>query len=213
MHIGKRIFTVPQMYVGAAALTAVTCLLAFVAWGQGNQWHFNGLSTYQVFPIFGLLAFSIMWSQYMIAAAKKYLGYTDEIDTYFTVTGFLVLASILFHPGLLIAQRFRDGYGLPPGSYVSYVAPTEKWIVLLGSVCLLIFLSYELKWWFKEHSWWRYIVLLNDVAIVAIFYHGLRLGQTLQSGWFQIIWYCYGILLVSVLAYKYYETYAARVRA
>jgi hypothetical protein len=188
-------------------LTVFTCLLAFIAWGQDNAWHFAGLSLYQVFPIFGLLAFSIMWSQYIIEAANNYLDYGEALRSYFTYTGYFVLLAILLHPGLLIAQRYRDGYGLPPGSYETYVAPMQKWLTLLGTVSLLMFLAFELKRWFKKKSWWKYIILLNDIAIVAIFYHGLRLGQDTSGDWFQKVWYMYGVLLAGALTYKYYFKY------
>jgi hypothetical protein len=199
------LLSVQDLNIVATALAVLTCGLAFVAWGQDNAWQLTHLSVYQVFPIFGLIAFSVMWSQYMVAAARDYLGYKNEFENYFMYTGFLVLLSILLHPGLLIAQRYRDGYGLPPGSYESYVAPMQKWIVLLGTVALLMFLAYELKWWFKQKSWWQYIVILNDIAIVAIFYHGLRLGQDLSGTWFQKLWYLYGVLLAVALGYKYYR--------
>lgn len=187
----------------AIVLTVFTCGLAFVAWSQDNGWQLLGLPTYQLFPIFGLLAFSIMWSQYVIAAVKDYLGLSNAIKRYFEVTSWFVLFAILLHPGLLVAQRYHDGYGLPPGSYESYVAPMQRWIVILGLASWLMFLAYEFKYFFGEKPWWKYIVLLNDVAIVAIFYHGLRLGQDIGHHWFRIIWYLYGIVLVSVLIYKY----------
>jgi hypothetical protein len=161
------------------------------------------MSPYQLFPLFGLLAFSIMWSQYMVEAIKNFRGQPDALPQYFHVTGWLVLIAILLHPGILIAARFQDGYGLPPGSYTSFVAPMQEWLVLLGSVSLFVFLVFELKRWFSQRRWWRFVQIANDVAIVAIFYHGLRLGQNLQASWYQGIWYVYGILLLAALVYKY----------
>jgi hypothetical protein len=201
-----------SMMLFAIGLTALTCLLALYVWANDNGWHFTNMSLYQVFPIFGLLAFSIMWSQYMIAAIKDIFGLaSDFARSYFTYTSFLVLLAILLHPGILVAQRYKDGYGLPPGSYETYVAPMQKWIVILGSVSLLMFLAYELKHWFDKRSWWKYIVLLNDAAILAIFYHGLRLGQDVRSDWFQVIWYVYGILLAGALIYKYYLKFSPHI--
>jgi hypothetical protein len=194
----------------AVALTILTCSLAFIAWGQDNSWQLFGISTYQLFPVFGLLAFSIMWSQYVIEGVKNYLDQPHAIDRYFSVTGWLVLFAILLHPGLLIAQRYHDGYGLPPGSYVTYVAPMQRWIVILGSVSLLMFLAFELKRFYRDKPWWQYILFLNDVAIVAIFYHGLRLGQDIGHHWFQIVWYLYGLVLVPVFAYRYVRKYQQR---
>jgi hypothetical protein len=194
-----------QLLILATCLTVVTCLLAFVAWGNDVSWQLGHLSIYRIFPIFGLLAFSIMWSQYVISAIKHYVGKPEALKSYFDSTGWLVLAAILLHPGLLIAQRFHDGYGLPPGSYESYVAPMQRWIVILGSLSLLLFLTYELKHWYREKSWWKYIDALSDIAIVAIFYHGLKLGQDLHASWYQDLWYFYGIVLILALGYKYYR--------
>lgn len=187
----------------AIGLIVFTCLLAFIAWGQDNGWQLVNISTYQLFPLFGLLAFSIMWSQYVMEGIKNYLGQPNVLDSYFNVTGWMVLGAILLHPGLLIAQRFHDGYGLPPGSYESYVAPMQRWLVILGSVSLLMFLAFELKHFYRDKPWWKYVVFLNDLAIVAIFYHGLRLGQDIGHHWFQVVWYLYGVVLVPVFIYRY----------
>lgn len=188
----------------ASTLTALAGGLAVFVWGQSNEWQLTHLSLYQVFPVLGLLAFSIMWSQYMIEATKNLNPRLPDVGTYFTRTSWAVLVLILLHPGILMYQRFRDGYGLPPGSYLSYVAPMQKWIVLLGSVSLLIFIAFEFKKFFEKHHVWHLVQILNDAAILAIFYHGLRLGTQLHQGWYQSVWYFYGLTLVAALGYKYY---------
>lgn len=200
------IFSKPtsKLLLPAIGLTALACTLALFVWGASNEWHLAHLSLYQIFPVLGLLAFSIMWSQYMIEAAKNLKPSLPDIRTFFTRTSWAVLVLILLHPGLLIFQRFRDGYGLPPGSYTSYVAPMQKWIVLLGSMSLMIFIAFEFKKFFEKHHVWHIVQILNDIAIVAIFYHGLRLGTQLQQGWFQYVWYFYGLTLLLALGYKYY---------
>lgn len=200
----RRPFVTINFATAAVLLTVATSLLAVFVWGQSYQWQLVHLSWYQLFPLLGLLAFSIMWSQYMVEAAKNLSPRRESIARYFQATSFLVLVAIVLHPGLLIVQRYRDGYGLPPGSYESYVAPAQAWLTLLGSASLLVFLAFALKRFFSRYSWWHYVLVLNDVAILAIFYHGLRLGTQLNAGWFQFIWYFYGITLVAALGYKYY---------
>jgi hypothetical protein len=188
----------------ALALTTLTCILALVVWGQSNSWQLSHLSPYQVFPVLGLLAFSIMWSQYIIEAIRNLRPSLPDVQQFFSRTSLVVLVLIVLHPGLLIFQRFRDGYGLPPESYTSYVAPMQKWIVLLGSVSLLIFIAFEFKKFFVKHHLWHQVQILNDIAIVAIFYHGLRLGTQLHQPWYQFVWYLYGVSLIAALGYKYY---------
>lgn len=184
-------------------LSIFVALLAVWAWGSTYNWQFAGFSTYQFFPVLGLTAYSIMWSTYAVGFLKKTVLKTVSLKDYYRVTGYFVLLLIVLHPGLLIYQRFRDGFGLPPHSYESYVAPGMAWITLLGSVCLLIFLSYELRRFFSKRKWWKYVVYAGDAAMIGIFYHSLRLGSQLQTGWFRTVWWFYGISLVMILAYNY----------
>jgi hypothetical protein len=195
----------PPVWLAAVAwsLPALACALAISAWGIAFDWQFDSLSAYSIFPVLGLLAFSIMWSHYMVGALRRIFAPGTELKSFFSWTGYAVLVLILLHPGMLIYQRFRDGFGLPPGSYESYVAPGMAWITLLGSLSLLVFLSFELKRWFDKKKWWLYVLVLNDIAMLAIFYHGLRLGSQTHLAWFKVIWWFYGITLIAALIYKY----------
>ena len=192
-----------QLLVGVSCLSTLVSLLAVFAWGQSYGWQLSHLSVYQLFPLFGLLAFSLLWSQYIAGALQLFTQPAGQLQRYFTVTGYAVLLAILLHPGLLVYQRFHDGYGLPPGSYLSYVAPSLQWVALLGTVSFFILLAYELHRWFSGKSWWRYVSYLTDAAVLAIFYHSLRLGSQLMSGWFRDLWYVYGLTLVLALAAQY----------
>jgi hypothetical protein len=177
-------------------LTAAVSLLAIYVWGSSLAWNFDGLSIYALFPVLGLLAWSIMWSHYMAMYWRQRLLTEDSLKDYFRLTGYAVLVLLILHPGLLIYQRFRDGFGLPPHSYETYVAPSMAWITLLGTVSLLVFLAYELHRWFSGRSWWKYVVYAGDAAMLAIFYHGLELGSQLHVAWFRWVWWFYGICLV-----------------
>lgn len=180
--------------------------LAIVAWGQSLRWRFDGPLAYLLFPLCGLLAFSLMWSHY-VAGVLRRVGKAEKaaIQTYLSLTGYAVLLLICLHPGLLIWQLWRDGFGLPPDSYLqNYVAPSLRWVAMLGTVSLIIFLAYELKRWFKDKLWWKYIVYAGDLAMVAIFYHALRLGTQTQAGWYKWVWLFYGITLVGSLGFIYY---------
>jgi hypothetical protein len=186
------------------ALSGAVSLLSIYVWANSFSWQLSNLSTYMIFPVLGLLAFGIMWSHYMVGAMRRTFLKDADLRSFFRYTGYAVLLLIVLHPGLLIYQRFRDGFGLPPGSYESYVAPGMAWITLLGSVSLLIFLAFELRRWFSKKSWWKYVLYLNDVAMLAIFYHGLKLGTQTHIQWFMKIWWFYGITLIAAIIHKYY---------
>lgn len=204
--------TTPQIMT-VYGLSLTVSALAIIVWGNSLQWHLAHLSAYQLFPVLGLVAFSLMWSHYISGFLNRTWFKDVNLANYFRITGYAVLGLIVLHPGLLIYQRFRDGFGLPPGSYESYVAPGMGWITLLGTVSLLIFLAYELKRWYEQRSWWRYVAYAGDAAMFAIFYHGLRLGNQLQTGWFRYVWWLYGITLAAVLLHKYTTKHATQESA
>jgi hypothetical protein len=150
-----------------------------------------------------------MWSHYMAGTIRELMGAeSDSLKDYYRWTGFAVLALICLHPGLLIYQRFQDGKGLPPGSYESYVAPSLRWLTLLGTASLLVFLAFELHRWYSQRPWWHWVAEAGDMAMLAIFYHGLRLGSQLShQGWFLTLWWFYGLTLIAVLIRSYYLKY------
>jgi len=184
-------------------LTSIVGLLAIYVWGQSFGWNTQAINAYQFFPVLGLLAYSIMWSHYMVGSVKHSLLKNVQLDDYFRYTGYVVLAAIVLHPGILIYQLFHDGFGLPPGSYAHFVAPGMSWIALLGTASLFAFLAFELHRWYSQKSWWKYVIAAGDVAMLAIFYHGLRLGSQLQGGWYRVVWFFYGTTLLAMLVRKY----------
>lgn len=193
------------MQLVAWLLAFVVCLLSFVAWGSSNSWNFSHLSTYQIFPLLGLLAFSLMWTHYILGTVKEVAtANPDSLKEYYRWTGYAVLVLICLHPGLLIYQLLHDGLGLPPGSYEKYVAPGLGWVTLLGTASLLVFLAFELHRVYGKKKWWHYVADLSDLAMLAIIYHALRLGSQLQTGWFRYVWWVFAVTFVAVLARKYY---------
>jgi glucan phosphoethanolaminetransferase (alkaline phosphatase superfamily) len=200
----KPSLTARKLQATAWGLSLVVILLAFIAWGQSFAWQFNRLSTYRLFPLFGLLAFSLMWSHYIVSVIRTHHKTPKEnTKAYFEITSLMVLVCILLHPALLVWQLWRDGYGLPPESYKAYVAPGLVWVVLLGTISWFAFLAYEFHREYGSRDWWRYIQYASDAAMVAILYHSLRLGSTLQRGWFHYVWLFYGLSLFGSLLYLY----------
>lgn len=197
---------VRNLVIFAWALSVLVVVVAFIAWGQGIRWKFAGLSSYRLFPLFGLLAFSLMWAHYVVAAVRQYLDIgRDKVARYFEITSLMVLVAILAHPGILWWQLWRDGFGLPPSSYIdNYVAPGLAWVAALGTISLVVFLVYEFRRFYEGRKWWRIVQYASDVAILAIVYHSFRLGSNLQRGWFKTVWLFYAVSLILALVYIYW---------
>ncbi|MEX0748835.1 MAG: hypothetical protein WD467_02985 [Candidatus Saccharimonadales bacterium] len=189
----------------AWSVTSGACLLALIVWWQGLNNGLASINSYTLFPLLGILAFSIMWAHYIMSAVRQIMrAETEVLKTYFEITSWLALIALLLHPGLLVWQLWRDGFGLPPGSVLeSYVAPTLRGVVILGTLSLAAFLLYELRRIFQTIGWWRWIQYLSDGAMLAVLYHGWQLGRHLQSGWYRMVWIMYAITLIAALGYRY----------
>lgn len=191
-----------SLYGWAAGLSTLVLTLAVVAWGQTSAWNFTSVSVYRIFPLFGLWAFSLLWAQYIILAVLQWRTVPSTVlRPYFRVSGYGVLVCLLLHPSLLIGQLWKDGFGLPPGSYRHFVAAGSEWLVTLGVLGLFIFLSYELHRWFAECPWWKYVFYASSAGMFLVFFHGLQLGGELMHGWYRVVWWLYGVTLLAALAY------------
>ena len=197
-----------KMFVWSLSVTVIG--IAVIAWGNNLNWTLGNLSVYQLFPLLGLMAFSIMWGHYIALAVRKLMGLgEDSSKTYYKYTGYLVLALILLHPGLLIFQLWYDGFGFPPNSYLeNYVAPSLAGAVYIGTVSWVFFIAFEFKKWIKGTKLWPTVRYGSDAAMIGIFIHGLVLGSNLQTGWYNRVWIVYGVTLVLSLAFIYYSIWS-----
>lgn len=191
------------MQTASWGLAAVVLLLAGVVWAS-ERIDGGAITGYDVFPLLGLGAFSLMWTHYVLGSLRRHLGASkSDNQLYFKVSSVGVLFMILLHPGILIAQLGRDGFGLPPQSYLS-VYPEAKLVIAFGSIALIIFLLFELKKKFGERQWWRVIEWAQIAAMILVFFHGLSLGRELSVGWYKALWYVYGISFISAVIYNHW---------
>src|SRR5580704_14325321 len=96
--------------LAAWSTSLIVTALAVFAWGHSNAWHVFPFNTLQLFPVLGLVAFSLMWAHYVAAFMRRALGVERAVlQRYFDTTSWAVLILICLHPGLLIYQLFRDG--------------------------------------------------------------------------------------------------------
>jgi hypothetical protein len=66
----------------------------------------------------------------------------------------------------------------------------------------MLFLAYELKRFFGQRSWWKYVERLQIAGMIAIFIHGLGLGNELRMDWFLAVWAVYGITFAAAVLYS-----------
>ncbi len=184
----------------AWSLVVLSISLAVISWGNGFSWNIESLNAYQWFPLFGLVAWMTMWGHYIIGASRIKNKGLQKPKYYSTITGYIVLASLLLHPGILAYEQKENGQGLPPDSFIDYAGQSLKLAVFIGTLSLFIFLSYEIFSRMKKTDYikkvWPVISVSQSLAMILIFVHGLRLGSNLGSGWFRIVWIIYGLALI-----------------
>lgn len=186
-------------------LYALVTAIAVYVWGAQLDWNTDRLNSYTIFPLFGLLAFSFMWVHYVSGFVRDRWFVGESTKQSFIITSYLVLVLILLHPTLLVVQLFLDGLGLPPESYKKFVGEAGFIWVMLGIFGLAGLLLFEGKRWFSKKSWWKYANVVNDVAVLLIALHSVKLGRHLQSGWFVYLWYFYIITIVLCIVRSYYK--------
>lgn len=194
-----------KIQLGTWAGTGVIVTLGVIRWVQVRLAD-GELGRYELFPLLGLLAFTLMWTHYISGTIARLVGAKEgTLRTFFTVTSWFVLALILLHPGIFMYTLWADGLGFPPFSYLSvYVDVGARIALAFGTLSLLAFLAYELHRRYKNASWWRFIEYANVIAMFAIFFHALTLGGEVASSWFTVIWILYGVTLAATIGYTYY---------
>lgn len=186
-------------------LGGIVVTVALVAWATGRRVFSGGLDAYGIFPVFGLVAFSVMWTHYILWAGRRIAGVEKPKKTlYGTLSSNLVLALIIAHPLTLIISLWADGLGLPPASYLA-AYPGHDLAFIAAIIGLSLFLAYEFNRWFSDRTWWHWVLDVQVIAMAAIFYHSLTLGQELaRLSWFQAVWWFYGITLLGAVVYNYW---------
>ncbi len=180
----------------------IVVLVVLVAWVQGRDALAGNLTIFEIFPVFGLLAFVLMWTHFTLGSVQRLMGIEQKAHSaYWKASSGLVLFLLIAHPVLVNFGLFRDGLGLPPASYQT--AYGSEWLfVLLGSAALTVFLAFEFHRWFSDRSWWRYVDGVQVFAMAAIFVHALMLGQELTISWFRVVWWLLGISLIASVVYN-----------
>jgi hypothetical protein len=182
------------------SLVALAFLLPIFAWGSYYDWDIPALSGYQWFPLFGFIAWQLMWVHYVTGALRILHPTLKKPSGYHSVTWYVVLGALLLHPGILIIKQWQNNGSLPPASYLTYVGQGVRYAVVAGSIALTLFLLYDVLFRLSQSppiaQRWHWISLSQAVAMWLIYMHGLVLGTIINDGWYKFVWVLYGAALI-----------------
>ncbi len=180
-----------------------------IVWYQQWQGQFDNLNLLGFFPLLGMLAFSIMWYHFFVATIKRLKPNLMNFKKYYRMTGNVVLALILLHPGLLLIAEYQGGF-----TTLDYVGPKKHLYYYFALIAWSIFILYEIvdrlreKPLVKKH--WDLISNLNRLGFILIYFHGLNLGQHLQNGFLRNLWLFYGATTFFFIAHGLWYQYSGR---
>ncbi|MSU60475.1 MAG: hypothetical protein EXS52_00980 [Candidatus Staskawiczbacteria bacterium] len=163
------------------------------------QWGFNSSLIPNLFPLFGLTAFSLLWLHSISGVFEPWLKKYINFDKYVHDTSILILICIIAHPLLLLLSL-----GFNTSSIYAIYGVKYIWFAIIGW-CLLI--TYDVGKALKKYNFfvkhWNAILTISTIGFLLTFFHSLNLGSDLQSGLLRIVWIFYGTTAILSTIYTY----------
>lgn len=184
------------------ALGLLVSAISVVVWLGGLS--DSGVTAYSLFPLFGLLAWSLMWTHYVYGVLIVRYGFARS-KSYKRVSELVVFAALWLHPGVLAYQLWVDKQMTPPASFVGYFGHNGTLLLIGAIVAWLTFLSYDVLMRFKDRPFWKrnwfWVSVSQAWAMTAIYFHAIKLGRHIQVSWFKAYWLVLGVTLFASMAY------------
>jgi hypothetical protein len=153
-----------------------------------------------LFPLFGLLAFTMLWLHIVGAGLEGWLRQYVDFEAFVEKTSFLILILMLLHP-MLALVTYDFNLGVLGGEY-------GVWFVRLGLVGLALLLVYDVGRALKSRAFfirhWQKVLIVSTIGFFIIFYHSLSIGSDLQTGFLRILWIFYGVTAALSFIYAYF---------
>ena len=151
-----------------------------------------------IFPIFGLLAFTLLWLHAMSGVFEEWLRERFDFDFFVHWTSIVILFSIILHPLFLLIIAKFDILGI-------YNANPKA--MLLAFIGLPLLLTYDIGKLLKTKKFfparWNAILMISTIGFILIFFHSLQIGSDLQSGFLRKLWIFYGVTAILATIYTY----------
>lgn len=159
----------------------------------------------EIFPAFGLIAFSIMWLHIIGAPFKLILDQYFDFEKFVSVSSKIVLVSLILHPLLLLVYLKVMS---APINILSYLSMRSSYLIWLAIAAWFIFIFYDISKKLKKRDFfvrhWKTVRLISTLAFFLVLIHSLGLGRDLQVGTLRYVWIFYGITALIATSYTYF---------
>lgn len=182
------------------AFAYIAVLYPVAIYIRGAEWAWNSTLLVELFPVFGFLAFGLLWLHAISGVFEPWLRQHIDFDSYVNSTASLILISLILHPLLLlIALKFDFG---------SLWFSTNSFYIRLAVIAWLLLITYDIAkplkkryGFFARH--WNKILLISTIGFLLTFFHSLGIGDDLQQGPLRIVWIGYGVTAILATIYTY----------
>lgn len=165
---------------------------------------FSHLGT--IFPFFGLIAFTLVWSQIMLGSFMRPLEKLfPNIFPFHIAQGLTALGFAFLHPILLVGSFYPDQLN----QYFEYhfIPASMKGYVYLGQASTILLLigvaAGLLRNWPPLKKSWHWFHLVHYVVFFFIFFHSWNLGSDLQtSALLRGLWIFFFVTVVIGILYR-----------
>ena len=167
--------------------------------GRDINWSLGSMFVFTLFPLFGILAFTLLWLHVVSGVFEPWLRQYIDFDRFVQNTSLLIFVSIILHPLLLL---------IPVGFNFNQVLTYSKFYIWLAIIGWLLLITYDIgKLLKKKYNFfvrnWNKILLISNVGFVLTFFHSLSIGDDLQMGPLRIVWIFYGVTAILGIIYTY----------
>ena len=167
--------------------------------GNNTNWSLDSSFVLNLFPLFGILAFTLLWLHVISGVFEPWLRQYIDFDRFVQNTSLLIFVSIILHPLLLL---------IPVGFNFTLIFTYGKFYIWLAIIGWLLLITYDIgKFLKKKYNFfvrnWTNILLISNVGFILTFFHSLSIGDNLQTGPLRIVWIFYGITAILGIIYTY----------
>ncbi|MEK7138259.1 MAG: hypothetical protein AAB787_01995 [Patescibacteria group bacterium] len=182
-----------RIFSGLAVLYPLSMVIA------ERKWVFDSTFLPSLFPLFGILAFVLLWLHAISGAFEPWLRKYIDFDQFVQNTSLVIFVCIILHPLLLLIPVSFNS--TPIFTYGSLYI----WLAIIGWLLLITYDIGKLlkkKYIFFVQNW-NNILLISNIGFILTFFHSLGVGDDLQSGLLRIIWIFYGVTAILAIIYTY----------
>jgi hypothetical protein len=177
-----------------ATLAVIVPILAHirnVPWGESSL-------LASIFPIFGLLAFTLLWLHSISGVFEERLREIFDFDSFVRWTALAIFMSILLHP-ILLLFTIKFNVGL--------LFSGDSTPIILGIIGLALLLTYDIGKMLKKYEFfsknWTAILIVSNIGFIFTFFHSIKIGSDLQTGFMRWLWIFYGVTAIISIFYTY----------